>query len=107
MSWVGHSAQDNSEWPPSVLIAQLREHIQQGWRLESASDESKDLLANLTCEHKLQAFNPLYLQHSTPQPPYFTYMHEWLAAHTDSADQQLDVPPWQADAQEQTCAKRA
>ncbi|MCH8500797.1 MAG: exodeoxyribonuclease V subunit gamma [Aliidiomarina sp.] len=101
MSWVGHSAQDNSEWPPSVLIAQLREHIQQGWRLERASGESKDLLANLTCEHKLQAFNPLYLQYSTPQPPYFTYMHEWLAAHTDSADQQLDVPPWQADAQEQ------
>ena len=104
MSWIGHSAQDNSEWPPSVLIAQLREHVQQGWRLIEDDGDSKDLLANLTTEHKLQAFNPEYLQHDQPQHPYFTYMHEWLAAHSDAStqDQQLEkIPPWQADEQEQ------
>lgn len=110
MSWIGHSAQDNSEWPASVLIAQLREHLQQGWRLNSSENDeegdSKDLLANLTTKHKLQAFNPEYLQHDQPQHPYFTYMHEWLAAHSDADEpeasgKQQDLPPWQADDQEQ------
>jgi len=33
ISWVGRSIRDDSPRPPSVLVGQLRDHIQAGWRL--------------------------------------------------------------------------
>jgi hypothetical protein len=36
VSWVGRSIHDNEERPPSVLVAQLRDHIAAGWRLADA-----------------------------------------------------------------------
>ena len=36
ISWVGFSIHDNTERPPSVLVAQLRDHLAAGWRLEEA-----------------------------------------------------------------------
>jgi exodeoxyribonuclease V gamma subunit len=70
VSWVGYSAKDNSERTPSVLVAQLRDHIQQGWGVD---------VNNLTVEHKLQPFNTSYF--SQEQPGYFTYASEWALAH--------------------------
>src|SRR5690606_31769594 len=70
LSWVGYSAKDNSERTPSVLVAQLRDHIQQGWGVD---------VNNLTVEHKLQPFNTSYF--SQEQPGYFTYASEWALAH--------------------------
>ena len=32
VSWVGRSIVDNSERPPSVLVAQLRDHLAAGWQ---------------------------------------------------------------------------
>ena len=70
VSWVGYSAKDNSERTPSVLVAQLRDHLQQGWGVD---------VKNLTVEHKLQPFNTSYF--SQEQPGYFTYASEWALAH--------------------------
>ena len=70
VSWVGHSARDNSERTPSVLVAQLRDHLQHGWGVD---------IDSLTVEHKLQAFNPAYFE--TDNEPYFTYASEWAKAH--------------------------
>lgn len=80
LSWVGYSAKDNSERTPSVLVAQLREHLQQGWQIDVDS---------LTVEHKLQPFNTAYF--SEAAPGHFTYAGEWALAHkgvnTDKAKQ--------------------
>lgn len=70
LSWVGYSAKDNSERTPSVLVAQLRDHLQQGWGVD---------VNNLTVEHKLQPFNTSYF--SQEQPEHFTYASEWALAH--------------------------
>ncbi|MDB5858891.1 MAG: recC [Ramlibacter sp.] len=48
VSWVGRSIRDNEERPPSVLVAQLRDHLAAGWRLEGDEDDPKALLHALT-----------------------------------------------------------
>jgi exodeoxyribonuclease V gamma subunit len=65
VSWVGRSNIDDAERPPSVLVAQLRDHIAAGWRLvgdEGLDDEkaARRLLAALTVTHRLQPFHPDY-----------------------------------------------
>ena len=64
VSWVGRSIHDNEERPPSVLVAQLRDHLAAGWRLagdEASRKRSRPrLLHALTVEHRLQPFHPAY-----------------------------------------------
>jgi len=72
VSWVGFSARDNSERPPSVLVAQLYDHLIAGWQLES-----------LVTEHKLHPFNPAYFQ---PGTRWFSYAAEWINAHQGMID---------------------
>ncbi|MEI2414653.1 exodeoxyribonuclease V subunit gamma [Orrella sp. JC864] len=81
ISWVGRSIHDDTERAPSVLVAQLRDHLAAGWRLDGPAPQ--DLLAALTVTHRLQPFHPDYYT----QPgdgrgswPYFTYAREWRAA---------------------------
>ena len=73
ISWIGHSIHDNSEREPSVLVAQLRDHLQQYWRHAS----SENLLAALTLTHPLQAFSKRYLQDAKLR----SYQHEWRTLH--------------------------
>jgi exodeoxyribonuclease V gamma subunit len=76
ISWVGRSIHDNSERPPSVLVAQLRDHLAAGWRLprEEAARRSRGLLAALTVEHRLQPFSRDYFRAGGP---LFSYAREW------------------------------
>lgn len=91
LSWVGRSAQDNSEWPPSVLVAQLREHLVKGWCPSTVC--AKQFLAALTTEHKLQAFHPDYMTAGTG---LFTYAAEWQAARTllSEPNASVELKPW-------------
>ncbi|MCK7459871.1 exodeoxyribonuclease V subunit gamma [Idiomarina aminovorans] len=75
LSWVGYSAKDNSERTPSVLVAQLRDHLQQGWGVD---------IKQWTIEHKLQPFNSAYFTSDADDQPYFTYASEWAQAHRGS-----------------------
>ncbi len=88
VSWVGRSVRDNSERPPSVLIAQLRDHIAAGWRLQGAPDDGQALLDALTTVHPLQPFSRRYF---AGDPGYFTYAREWAAMH-ESKPSQRPVP---------------
>ncbi|MCI4186837.1 exodeoxyribonuclease V subunit gamma [Dickeya dianthicola] len=72
LSWVGRSIHDNSERPPSVLVAQLRDHLSNGWR----TADGQDVLPALTVEHRLQPFSPDYF---TAGSPLFSYAREWRA----------------------------
>ncbi len=76
VSWVGRSIHDNEERPPSVLVAQLRDHLAAGWRL--AGGDGRALLAALTTEHRLQPFHPAYFDGSAPG--LFSYAREWRAS---------------------------
>jgi exodeoxyribonuclease V gamma subunit len=91
ISWVGRSAQDNSEWPPSVLVAQLRDHLVQGWCPSAMS--AQDFLRSLTTEHRLQAFHPDYM---IPETGLITYASEWQAAQRLRVAEQESEPlqPW-------------
>ncbi|SFX63713.1 exodeoxyribonuclease V subunit gamma [Marinospirillum alkaliphilum] len=81
ISWVGRDVRDNSERPPSVLVAQLRDHLAAGWRLQHQPDASPEtLLAALTTEHPLQAFSERYFQPDR-DPRLFTYASEWREVH--------------------------
>ncbi|MGM3161586.1 exodeoxyribonuclease V subunit gamma [Dickeya undicola] len=72
ISWVGRSIHDNSERPPSVLVAQLRDHLSNGWQ----TADGQAVLSALTVEHRLQPFSPDYF---TAGSPLFSYAREWRA----------------------------
>jgi exodeoxyribonuclease V gamma subunit len=74
VSWAGHSPRDNTEQPPSVLVAQLRDYLAATWSLEAVHER--------TVQHPLQPFSRHYFDRS---PGLFTYAKEWRAAHQVSA----------------------
>jgi len=73
ISWVGRSIRDNSEKPPSVLIGQLRDFIDQSFSLTNG----EKLLSAITTEHPLQPFSPDYVRQGRPKG-LFTYAREWF-----------------------------
>ncbi|MEY2688219.1 MAG: hypothetical protein RL375_2417 [Pseudomonadota bacterium] len=113
VSWAGRSARDNSEQPPSVLVAQLRDYLAAGWR--AAGDPSGEppsaeaahrLLHQLSTEHPLQPFSRRYFENALPEKgdlpvgQLLTYAREWRAAHAPLADLTPDavLPAGEADA---------
>ncbi|HET8744515.1 MAG TPA: exodeoxyribonuclease V subunit gamma, partial [Ramlibacter sp.] len=100
VSWVGRSIQDNEERPPSVLVAQLRDHLAAGWRLQGAKGDKpgRELVKALTVEHRLQPFHAAYFDGSDPR--LFSYAAEWRASlHAPAVGtptQALDAPSAQA-----------
>ncbi|PMR72818.1 exodeoxyribonuclease V subunit gamma [Billgrantia endophytica] len=87
VSWVGRSIVDNGEKPPSVLVGQLRDHLQAGWQTADGSD----LLDALTTEHPLQPFSRTYFpteaqqaERSVSARRLFTHAHEWREVHADA-----------------------
>lgn len=80
ISWIGRSIHDNTERPPSVLVAQLRDHLAAGWTLSSGDE----VLPALTVEHRLQPFNRDYF---VKDSALFSYAHEWRAGlEAEAAD---------------------
>lgn len=81
VSWVGRSIRDQSERPPSVLVAQLRDHLAAGWRLPGdeslpAARAGERLLDALTLTHRSQPFDVAYFEQGG-DPRHFSYAHEW------------------------------
>lgn len=70
ISYIGRSVHDNSPLEPSVLVAQLRDHLAQGWQLQQGGD----LLDAMTIEHPLQPFSRRYLQ---ADPVAVSFQKEW------------------------------
>ena len=104
ISWVGRSQIDNNPMPPSVLVGQLRDHLEAGWQTQNG----EPLLEALTTEHPLQPFSRRYFSvqasDSPAQARLFTYAHEWHALHTPSGEstQGSKPPGLKADSEQQS-----
>ncbi|QRN55900.1 exodeoxyribonuclease V subunit gamma [Dyella caseinilytica] len=101
ISWLGRSVRDNSEQPPSVLVAQLRDYLATGWHLpddaETDSESREHLLDAITTVHPLQAFSERYFERDVASP-LFTYASEW--AHARRAKPIVEtapLSPWQTE----------
>jgi exodeoxyribonuclease V gamma subunit len=57
ISYVGQSIQDNSRIPPSVLVSELMDTIENGFELPA-----KPILEHVVTVHRLQAFSPQYFK---------------------------------------------
>ncbi|MCP4698256.1 MAG: exodeoxyribonuclease V subunit gamma [Gammaproteobacteria bacterium] len=57
LSYAGQSIQDNSEYPPSVLISELLDYICRYYRLDEGEG---NILEHLRVKHPLQPFSPRY-----------------------------------------------
>ncbi len=75
LSWTGRSARDDSEQPPSVLVAQLRDYLSARW--------SAQTLDNRTTTHPLQPFSRRYFEVGSE---LFTHAHEWRTAIDEDPD---------------------
>lgn len=94
VSWMGRSARDNAELPPSVLVGQLRDYLAAGWRC--AGDAS--LPDALTTHYPLQAFSQRYFDASA-DPRLFTYAREWQRARQSvPLGDAAPLPAWQPEA---------
>ncbi|RUO72085.1 exodeoxyribonuclease V subunit gamma [Pseudidiomarina sediminum] len=85
LSWCGRSIKDNTEKPPSVLVGQLLEHLQQLG--QKAAIE----------QHFLQPFHPRYFSDAADAQHYFSYAHEWQAIHTTTlapSNSATSLPAW-------------
>jgi exodeoxyribonuclease V gamma subunit len=57
ISYVGQSIQDNSIRPPSVLVSELLDYIEEGFEVSG-----KEVLEHIVTKHRLQAFSPEYFR---------------------------------------------
>jgi exodeoxyribonuclease V gamma subunit len=90
ISWVGRSIRDNQPQPPSVLVAQLRDHIALCWR----GQNEQDPLPVLTCEHPLQPFSRDYFDPDPDADPrLFTYADEWRRVHGSAVRAETAAAP--------------
>jgi exodeoxyribonuclease V gamma subunit len=74
ISYVGQSIKDNSEIPPSVVVSELIETVEQGFMLGRQGDI---ILDQICIRHRLQAFSPSYFE---GRPGLFSYSEENLNA---------------------------
>ncbi|TDM06967.1 MAG: exodeoxyribonuclease V subunit gamma [Ideonella sp. MAG2] len=70
VSWAGFSPRNNSEQPPSVLVAQLRDYLARGWG--EAAVQAR------TVDHPLQPFSRRYFERGSA---LHTWAAEWRGAH--------------------------
>ncbi len=57
ISYVGQSTQDNSAVPPSVLVSELADYVEQGFEVHGDS-----VREHMVVRHRLQPFSPAYFR---------------------------------------------
>ena len=97
LSWVGHSIHDNTPQPPSVLVSQLMDHLDRGWR---SADGAGTLSRGLSLHHPLQPFSRRYFPERAQTGPgaLFTYAAEWRGAREPASVAASAAAPLSASA---------
>jgi len=86
ISYVGQSIQDNSPRPPSVLVSELLDYIDQGYELQDGK-----ILEHVVVKHRLQAFSPEYFKKSEK---LISYSEENYEAARHAAGQRAQPAPF-------------
>ncbi|MEK7990147.1 MAG: exodeoxyribonuclease V subunit gamma [Thiotrichaceae bacterium] len=73
ISYIGHNINDNSELPPSVLVSELLDYVQKGFK-----HAQNAILDEIITHHPLQAFSPKYF--SGEHNKLFSYSNEYCTA---------------------------
>ena len=73
ISFVGQSAEDNSPSPPSTLVSELMDYLEENFEFPGIATE--DVQERLVIKHRLQAFSPVYFKGGEK---YFSYSQENL-----------------------------
>jgi exodeoxyribonuclease V gamma subunit len=85
ISYVGQSVQDNSVRPPSVLVSELLDYVEQGF-----DAPGKKILDQVISRHPLQAFSPEYFR----KKKLFSYSEENFEAARRAADAPVELGPF-------------
>jgi exodeoxyribonuclease V gamma subunit len=88
ISYVGQSIRDNSEIPPSVLVSELLDCLEQGF-----TTPEEQVADHVLTRHRLQAFSPYYF---TGKGKLFTYSTENLEAALCGAKERKAPGPFLA-----------
>jgi exodeoxyribonuclease V gamma subunit len=86
ISYVGQSIQDNTAIPPSVLVSELIDYVEQGFEVPDG-----DILTHLRTKHRLQAFSPEYFKGPSK---LFTYAVEHFEIAGISAGARKEPEPF-------------
>ncbi len=73
ISYIGQSIKENSSYPPSTVVSELLDYIEQGF-----IHPAKNIKEHVLTEHKLQPFSPFYFIEENEN--FFTYNKENLHA---------------------------
>jgi len=84
ISYVGQDIRDNSSRPPSVLVSELLDCIEEGFEFPQG-----EIRARLVIKHPLQAFSPAYFGDN---PQLFSYSPEHGAAARRAVGKREDPP---------------
>ncbi|WP_110668111.1 exodeoxyribonuclease V subunit gamma [Salinicola halophilus] len=90
LSWVGFDQRDNTPRPPSVLIGELLDMLEQGYApddMPAGAEIEAALAARLIETHPLQPFSRRYFLASDPR---FTFDASWEALHRPIAETDVD-----------------
>ncbi len=93
LSYQGQSIRDNSAQPPSVLISELLNYLEQGF--QPSKPKTGSILDQLITQHPLQAFSPSYF--STPPESdarLFSYAQEYTPAAQQLLAQRKPLAPF-------------
>ena len=85
ISYVGQSASDNSQIPPSVLVSDLMDHIERSFEVPGAPIRDR-----IFKKHSLQAFSPRYFD---PSGPLYSYSRRNLMACMSARSAQEEAKP--------------
>ena len=82
ISFAGLSILDGSKKPPSVLVSELMDYIEQGYVIENQDSSTDDIVNYLTTKHRLQPFHHDYFnqQDTINKEKLFSYSSENCAA---------------------------
>jgi len=86
ISYVGQSIQDNSPIPPSVLVSELVDYVEQGFEVLG-----RNLRDHLQTSHRLQAFSPEYFK---DHEKLFTYSEEHYEVAAAALGERKDPAPF-------------
>lgn len=75
LSYAGQGIRDNKEAPPSVLVSELLDYVEQGFEGMATTGTPGDCLRErLVRKHRLQAFHPDYFtENAASHPRFFSF----------------------------------